>query len=230
MYPKNVDRIEVKDRATPLGVLGSSGLIVALALVSCLLAPSLIRATAVVVAGVLAWFMVGGSRIAWCIALLDALGRLGEALIVREGYWELAVYGAIVCGLSVPTSFRFVWRGHWERPTQVKPGRVLHRSQEVIYLVFDYFVSWERGMKREGPWDAEGYRSMLGRIGLFTLFSLPLVVATYKWDQNSVSPVASVLADVAWTSYAIFQVTFIVLCGIGLYRYLTRNRSHSTTV
>jgi hypothetical protein len=159
--------------------------------------------------------------------MIDGVVRLGEAIIVKEFHWDLPLYAVMVAGLSLPTSLRFVWRRDDPRTSHAQLGGVVGKAQEAMYRAFTFLVSWESGVKREGPWDAEGYRSMLGRIGLFTLFSLPLVVATYRWEQNSTSPLASLLADVAWTVYAILQVTFIVVCGLGLYRYVNRDRSHS---
>jgi hypothetical protein len=189
----------------------------------------LTQAVVIAIAVVLSWYLLRGSRIAWCVILIDAVGHLGEAIIVNDEYVNLLLYGAIVAALSLPASFRFIWQRDGANSSLVPPSGLFGKTQEAMYRIFMFFVSWESGMKHEGPWDAEGYRSMLTRIGLFTLFSLPVVVATYQWEQNSTSSVASVLADLAWIAYAIFQVTFIVLCGVGLYRYLTRDRSHSNS-
>jgi hypothetical protein len=200
---------------------------VGLALASFVDAPSMLRAAAVGVAVVLGWYVLQGSRIAWSFILVDAVGGFGQTLIAKGLSWELVFYVPIIVGLSVPVSFRFVWRGREETLPRVQRVPLLHEVQTAMYRAFAYLVSWESGVKREGPWDAQGYRSILGRVGLFTLLSLPLVVTTYQWEQNSASPLASVLADVAWTIYAILQIIFIVLCAMGLYRYLTRNRSES---
>ncbi len=212
--------------SAPASIAFSVALILGLALASCVAAPGVTQAVAVVVVVVLSWYLLRRSRIAWGIVMIDAVGRLVEGIVLKDADWNLVVYAGIVVGLSLPSSIRFIWRDD-AHPSHSQTDGIIEKTQEAIYRIFTFVVSWESGVKREGPWDAEGYRSMLGRVGLFTLFSLPVVVATYKWDQNSTSPVASVFADVAWTIYAILQVAFLVLCGMGLYRYLTRDRSHS---
>ena len=71
--------------------------------------PTLLRATGVAAALLLAFFMIRPSRIAWTLVVLVLVGEIAAVATEERPIWVLIVSLIIIVLLAMPASLRFVW-------------------------------------------------------------------------------------------------------------------------
>lgn len=71
--------------------------------------PTLLRATGVFVALLLAFFMIRPSRIAWTLVVFVLAGEIAAVATGERPIWVLIISLSIVVLLAMPASLRFVW-------------------------------------------------------------------------------------------------------------------------
>jgi hypothetical protein len=192
--------------------------------------PRLINLLALLVAIVFAGLLVRGSRVAWIVALVGALGQPVETMVTGGLDWSVPLSVVMAGCLLAPPSLHFIWQSEHRRRV---PLRLLSRAydgaRELSYRALAYFAGWETEVLDRKPWEPGRYRSLLVRVGCCTLILLVLVTFTYNWQQTQPSRAMGILADVMWTLYAVFQVAFIALGLVAIYRRLSHGRQASTS-
>jgi hypothetical protein len=199
--------------------------------------PSMVRAAAVAVAVIVVSCVLIGSRVAWTIALVGALGQAGQS---AKEPWALAVGVIAAICLLVPASLRFIWRQRSRRGLgsvvnmQALRDGVKRRS----YGLVSRLAQWDaQEPDVDRPRRARRLGVLIWRLGVFSFFLLLLVGATYNWQHGSGegSTAVDVIASVTWISYAVVQLAFIGVVIVALYQqwlsqrismWLSRSRGH----
>lgn len=189
--------------------------------------PSLVGASAIAVAAALLTLMLSGSRFAWTVVLIGAVGQIVNAVSSSEYDLVLAALGCLVsiC-LLVPSSVRFVWRESSHR----QPGRLrlavagpYARIKVSAYGAFASLAAWEDGeFRSDSVRKRRSYRMLIWHLGVGCVLLLLLlgVVHSLRPDAGGDSAVINVIARVTWICYALVQLTFIGVVLIAIYQHL----------
>jgi hypothetical protein len=198
-------------------------------LVMLLVDPGWALAAAVGIAALVGAFLLRGSRVAWSIAAISAGGQLAEAIFANQPVWIGILNVAVLGGLLVPPSLRFVWHKGQpsERSEVLSLGRMRQETREFCYRGLAVVAGWEDSFKGESPRrTSKSYKTLIWRLGLSTLLMLLLVGLTYSWQQEAGDDVVpNVVADVVWTSYAVIQIAFFVVVKLAAIRHFSSSRS-----
>ena len=216
-------------RGVPQWVVCGAAILSGQTLVLFALSPDLIRLGALLVAALVAWLLLRGSRIAWGVALVGAIWQVGNAIISDAHYWEVAIGGIATACLLMPSSIRFVWTdraphgGALERPGVFVKGN--GKVAAILYAALAQFAGRDRPDTRpEAGRNARSYGMLVWRLGVACVLLLVAVGVTYNWQHGSGegSGIANLVASLTWTCYAVVQVAFIVVGLIAGYQYLSR--------
>jgi hypothetical protein len=198
-------------------------------LVLFILGPSFTKAASIAVAVLFASLMWKGSRFAWTVVLIGAVGQFVSSAIETE-YFSLAAGGVVVLCLLAPASVRFVWtrrpnRGGGRPQPTVKRG--YEKVKTLAYGFLSRVAEWENGALETDATDKQrSYRLLIWRLGVVCLLLLVLVGLTYNWQHGSgrESPVVSVIANLTWTFYALVQLAFIAVTIVAVYQHFASSR------
>jgi energy-coupling factor transporter transmembrane protein EcfT len=208
--------------------IASAGLI-GQVLVMFLVDPGWVPVTTLGIAALVGAFLLRGSRVAWSIAAVSAGGQLVEAIFANQPLWIGILNAAVLGCLFVPASIRFVWRkGQPDaRSKALSLGRMQQGTHEFLYRGLAVAAGWETSFNGESHGrTSKSYRTLIWRLGLLTLLMLLFVGLTYSWQQETGDDVVpNVVADVAWTSYAVMQVALLVVVSLAVIRHFSSSRS-----
>jgi len=174
------------------------------------LSPSPLGGVALLLALLLAWLLVLGSRIGWTLALLGSV--LGLITWASDSGGNLGVLTAtftIVC-LLAPSSLRYTWReigiDSWSAKASLQCTLLSRRLNQTAYGLLARVAGWSGS---EDRW-RRSYDLLAGRLGGLALVLLFPLTLTYRWEQASHSSIADGLARLIWLSWAIAVVAFLV--------------------
>jgi hypothetical protein len=106
-------------------------------------------------------------------------------------------------------------------------GRLREKAKGLAYVGVTELFQWESGERKAKRLN---YRPLIWRLTLGCLFLLPVVGATYSWQQESgESAIADLAAGIAWTCYFIVQLALIVVVIAATYRCLAAHLSWATS-
>jgi hypothetical protein len=166
----------------------------------------------------LAWLLLGGSRVAWVLAVFVAAGQLIAPFTFDASIWFAALAVIVLTCLFVPSSRVFVWAGKQQRP------RDLGSARQVAQRIYDKFLSAVyRLLVRvvQVPW-LRGKGTLLLVLGV--LIARPLVGSFYDFHHGSAQGniLVDVLWRVVWIGYSLAELAAIVLVLMAAYRYVNK--------
>lgn len=94
----------------PKYLLGVSVAAFVRTLVPFISAPSIVGASGIAVAVGFAWLLLRGSRFAWVVLLVGAVGDIVDSAASMEPDWVLVCGIIMSVGLLMPISVRYVWK------------------------------------------------------------------------------------------------------------------------
>ena len=189
--------------------------------------PSLVRATSIAVAAIVASLLVWRSRLAWVVVLVGAV----DGLISPAGHYATQAVGAVViiC-LLAPPSVRFVWTGRPHRQPRIPKLRNWKPYERLKVVAFDVLC-------RLAGWDAEerdsedtrrqrSYSALLWSLGVGCVVLLVVASATHSWQKGTGGddPIVNVIASASWGCYALVQLAFIAAVIVAVYRHVMASR------
>lgn len=221
LWPK----MNVMARA-PGWLMAAAVVLVGQTLVLFAIAPSLTAVSAVVVALVIALWVLRSSRVAWVVALVGAGGQFVGSVIAAGHYWALSVGGVLMICLLAPPSIRYVWSQRLHRQPgklQLAAKRIYERIVTSVYGLVGHVPDWENGQFESiTTYPQRSYKLLLWRLGIGCVFLFGLYAVAYKWQHGSGdgSSIVNVIASVTRACYVLVQVLFIVVSLVAVWRYL----------
>lgn len=194
-----------------------------------LLNPEVVSALAFGIAVLVSAFVLKGSRVAWGIASISAGGQVVEAISANRSLWLGILNLAVLVCLLVPSSIRFLWgrEQSGEKSEEFGLGKAWQAVQGFLYRSLTIAAGWETSFDGESPSrPSKSYRTLIVRLGLAAVLMLLLIGLTYNWQQETGNDVVpNLIADIVWTSWAVIQVSFVVVVFLALFRHVTSSRS-----
>jgi hypothetical protein len=206
-------------------LIGASAAALARTIVPFISAPSLAGASAIAVAIGFVWLLLRGSRIAWVVVFVGAVGDIVSAEVV----WVFGCGVVMAVGLLMPPSVRYVWnRKHYQQVTCSQLGIVWIRqkvqwidqkARTGAFSGLSRFAGWKSVQLGEQVGRALNYSSLLWRLGIACVVLLLCAGFMDSWQHGAGrdSSLVAVLADLARFSSVLTQVAFIVTAVIALY-------------
>jgi hypothetical protein len=194
--------------------------------------PGVIEISAVAIAMLLGWLLLLGSRTAWVLGVLSAVGRVVDLAASGSSHWGVAVDGLVIICLFVPASIRFVWA---ERGGRLGPRWRLSESRVYGWAGSSRFVSKWYGNPPIGGshHDSEGkrrsYGPLLWRLGVTCVVLLMLGGAAYGWKEGSGrdSDLAQEVSRIIWLANTVAELAFVAVAALAIYRHFTVERQPS---
>lgn len=197
----------------PIQVLGAAGLIAVVAVVALALSLTAIGAFAFLIAILLAWLLVTGSRAAWIIVIASGVVDLVFSLAGEHSLWGIIVDGVVLTGLSVPSSIRFVW-GERTRKSPIERKPAANELEATAIIRSNPLDGWWQGRKRQ----TSRYRLLAWRLLVASLLLLGPVGLTYGWAQDSRHDrVLVVLANLIWICWALITFACLVAAALAVW-------------
>lgn len=188
--------------------------------------PGWIAFAAVALTLLVGTFVLRRSRLAWTIAALGAAGQIVEAMFASQPLGIAFFGGVVLVCLFAPASIRSVWGDSGGRARGASPARMLEKVHKPFYHALAIAAGWESTVSGEGRRrSSKSYKALIWRLGLSSLVLLLLVGLTYDWEQDTGgATLPSIAADIAWSSYAVIQLAFLVILVLAAVRRLTPDR------
>lgn len=200
-------------------------LLVGQTLVQFVRTPTAVGALSVGVAVFFASLLSRGSKFAWVVLLVGAIGQFVIAALSTADYGSLAVGSVAAICLLAPPSVRIIWFqpshqrvGVLSLPVERSHERVRAWAWGILLRVAD----WENeGTAESATHQQRSYRLLLWRLGVGCVLLLVLVGLTETWAQGaeSINGIALVVAGVVWVCYAVVQLAFIAAVIVAVYRH-----------
>lgn len=210
----------------PRSLIAAAGISVGQASLMLVLDPGLIAASAAVVAILIVALVLKGSRVAWAVLSIGAVGEVVDPLVSGERYWMVAIGAVALLGLVAPASLHFVFRARRDTGELFKVGAVawfpaLHGVRSWTRGAIARLAGWSEGSELAKPCQRRNYGVLVWRLGIACVFLLLAVGATYNWEHDSAadSSVVHLIAGVTWTCYAIVQIAFLCVLTFAVYRH-----------
>jgi hypothetical protein len=177
-----------------------------------------VGAFTVLVAILLAWLLVRGSKAAWIIAIASGAADLVFSIAGEKTSWGMVIDGVVLVGLVVPPSIRFFWGVRTkDSPAEPAPAGALDRIRSIAYGLLARAAGWE-----EGGSQAPRFRLLTWRLAVASLLLLGPVGLTYGWAQGGGHDRAlAVVANLVWMCWALVTVACLVAGALALWERLT---------
>lgn len=188
----------------------------------------LLNAVGLLVAVVVAWFLLRGSRVAWVFALIMSVSQLTAPLAFDSSWWIAGAAAIVLAGLLIPSSRDFVWRQKHPGPKGRLPLDELGRQSKLADMPYELAgrvagltAGWSKEMKAADKPRPYGKQILILAIGVFILIPLVGVLYRFHHGSGSGSIAVDVLWRVVWIVYTLVRLALIVLVVIAGYNYLT---------
>lgn len=176
--------------------------------------PRPLAGAGIVVAAIMAWLMLRGSRFAWAVVAIGVAAQFGQSAVGKE-FFALILWAGVLLCLFTPTSFRLIWI---ERPQdqggKIRQGVQTHteKIRAFTYGLVARLAGWKTDVK-EAPGRTVSFGLLLRRLGMTCLLLLVWVGATYSWQQSydGKSAIVNVIASVTWTLWALSLFAFVIV-------------------
>jgi len=206
----------------PISLLLAAAIIVADTVAHVAVAPiTAVWLLILAVSGILAWYLLRGSKLIWVVAFIGGVVEFGMAVAGQGPVWAAGTSAALVACLSAPTSRKFVG---------LEQAGVAHRSlastehtyaKALLVPIRAGFQVQELARKVD--------RKLILRLVLIVLVLFILVGAIGNWYDHSGR--GSVIVDILWgvvfTSYKLSLLALIIVCGIAACRALSKRMSRA---
>ena len=192
-------------------------------------APSLAGASGIAVAMAFAWLLLRGSRVAWVVLFVGAIGDIVASVVSAEVDWVFVCGVVMAVGLLMPPSVRYVWnRQHYQQDIRSRLGMVWIRqkvqwidqkARAAAFFGLSRFAGWKSIQLGEQVGRAPNYSSLLWRLGIACIVLLLCAGFMDSWQHGAGrdSPLVAVLADLVRFSAVLAQLGFIVAVLVVLY-------------
>ena len=213
-------------------LLGTAAvLIVAEPAVGLLLGITAIRVSAVLVAALLALFLIRRSRIAWTLVTVGALAQVAGG-VPNDEIPELIFAVVVLVSILAPPSIRSVWASPRNSPPASQPfsggSKLPNRIAQLSYSGLARLTVLERDLTE--PLTApRSYGALVAR--LFTACLLCYVLYAYllAWEGGSGQGnlVVEVLARMGLLAYLVAQAALLIVLVFQLRSYVIRRKGRT---
>jgi hypothetical protein len=194
--------------------------------------PGFISVAAVGVTVIFALLMLKGSRLAWVLAALSAVGQLVESVVAGDNSWVAPTLSCIaaIC-LLAPPSFRYIWGPRQDRREFGLPAMLekpCERARTLAYNAIAVVADWEKeqiGMKGSGQ---RSYKVLLWRLGFACVSLFFLSGILHGWKNDDGGWMVAVIDRSARIAYVLAQLTFIAAALVAAYRHFSPSRIDAT--
>jgi hypothetical protein len=175
-----------------------------------------LRAFALGIGVLVAWFVLRGSRVAWILALLTAAAQLSNLIAMSQPVWTAITSAVILACLLVPSSRKYVWANKAGR--QLTPWRA--GVQQTYARCLDMGYGWAArlpgmgaAVEDEAAAKSPSRRRLVVLLVVWVLVFLPLVGALDKLHNGAArgNEIVDVLWHVLWIVWNLVLLALIAL-------------------
>lgn len=202
----------------PLQVTGAVVLIVVAAAVALAAAPTAAGGFTVLIAILLAWLLLRGSKVAWVVAVASGAADLVFSIAGEGPSWGMLIDVLVLIGLAMPSSVCYFWgRQSKNSRTAATLPSALGRIRAFAYRLLARAAGW-KGSRNQAP----RFRLLAWRLGVASLLLLGPVGLTYGLTQESPHDRAlAIVASVVWMCWALATVACLVVVALALWERFT---------